>query len=155
MLEMKIRIEADNAVVAAIKDLTDVLNKLSLTADQECTLVLPINTKQTPKTEPETHAPSAVPIAPAVSATPAVPVTPPATQAPAAQPAPEAPAIPTAAPQYTLEMISAAGSALIDAGKMDRLLALLGKCGVDNLTALKPDQYGAMATDLRALGARI
>lgn len=82
----------------------------------------------------------------------AVPVVPTVPVAPA-QPA--APAVPTAAPQYTLEMIATAGSALIDAGKLDQLMALLGKYGVDSLTNLAPENYGAIAQELRALGARI
>ena len=87
----------------------------------------------------------------------AVPVVPtaPAQQAPVAPAQPAAPAVPTAAPQYTLEMIATAGSALIDAGKLDQLMALLGKYGVDSLTNLAPENYGAIAQELRALGARI
>lgn len=65
------------------------------------------------------------------------------------------PEVPTAAPQYTLEMISTAGASLIDAGKLDQLMALLGKYGVSSLTDLNPTHYGAVAADLRALGARI
>ena len=65
------------------------------------------------------------------------------------------PTVPTSAPQYTLEMIATAGSALIDAGKMDQLMQLLGKFGVASLTELAPDNYGAMANELRALGAAI
>lgn len=61
--------------------------------------------------------------------------------------------LPTAAPQYTLEMIANAGSALIDAGKLEPLMALLGKYGVDSLVHLPPEYYGAVAQDLRALGA--
>ena len=79
----------------------------------------------------------------------------PAPQAPVASAQPAAPAVPTAAPQYTLEMIATAGSALIDAGKLDQLMALLGKYGVDSLTNLAPENYGAIAQELRTLGARI
>ena len=63
--------------------------------------------------------------------------------------------IPTAAPQYTLDMIATAGSALIDAGKISQLMQLLSKFGVASLTELAPENYGAMAADLRALGASI
>jgi hypothetical protein len=52
-------------------------------------------------------------------------------------------------------MIATAGSALIDAGKLDQLMALLQKFGVDSLTSLSPKDYGAIASDLRLLGARI
>lgn len=63
--------------------------------------------------------------------------------------------VPTSAPQYTLEMIATAGSSLIDAGKLDQLMGLLGKFGVASLTELSPDSYGAMAGELRAMGATI
>ena len=78
----------------------------------------------------------------------------PVAQAPIAQ-APAASAVPTGAPTYTLEMIARAGTALVDAGKMDALCGLLAKYGVEALTALDPAQYGNFANDLRALGAQI
>ena len=52
-------------------------------------------------------------------------------------------------------MIARAGTALVDAGKMDALCGLLAKYGVEALTALDPAQYGNFANDLRALGAQI
>lgn len=87
--------------------------------------------------------PTAVPVA-----TPAPAVTPAANVAPAST-------VPTSAPQYTLGMIATAGTALIDAGKMDQLMALLGKFGASSLTEIAPQNYGAVATELRALGAAI
>lgn len=78
--------------------------------------------------------------------------------APAAVPAPQtaAPVMPVAgAPTYTLDQISKAGAALVDAGKMEPLLALLTKYGVQAITQLQPAQYGVFATELRALGAQI
>ena len=95
---------------------------------------------------------------PAQTATPIAPTVPVAVPAPAAAPAANvapAPAVPTSAPQYTLDMIATAGSALIDAGKMDQLMGLLGKFGVASLTELAPESYGAVANELRALGAAI
>lgn len=64
-------------------------------------------------------------------------------------------AVPTATPQYTLEMIAKAGTALIDAGKMAELSALLAKYGVEALTTLNPAHYGTFAAELRAMGAAI
>ena len=76
--------------------------------------------------------------------------------APAAPAAPAAQKpVPTGAPQYTLDMLATAGSALIDAGKMDQLVQLLTKFGVASLTDLQPEHYGAVANELRALGAAI
>ena len=76
-------------------------------------------------------------------------------------PAPVAPVnsaptvVPTAAPTYTLDMLAKAGTALVDAGKMPELMALLNRFGVEALTSLKPEMYGAMAFELRNLGAQI
>ena len=61
----------------------------------------------------------------------------------------------TGAPTYTLDQISRAGASLVDAGKMQQLLELLGRYGVQAVTQLQPEQYGAFATELRALGAQI
>ncbi len=63
--------------------------------------------------------------------------------------------IPTAAPTYTLDMLAAAGSALIDAGKINDLLGILSRYGVNALTELQPAVYGAVAAELRDLGAKI
>lgn len=81
-------------------------------------------------------------------------VTPPA---PSPAPAAQTPAntVPTGVPQYTMDMLAVAGTALIDAGRMGELCGLLAKYGVESVTALNPAQYGAFATDLRALGAQI
>ena len=105
-------------------------------------------------TPAQTVAPVAnVPVAPAVVQQ-AAPAVAPVAQAPIAQ-APVASAVPTGAPTYTLEMIARAGTALVDAGKMDALCNLLAKYQVEALTALDPAQYGNFANDLRALGAQI
>lgn len=108
---------------------------------------------------PAPTVPTRAPGAP-LSATPAQTAAQIAPAAPVVQPAPvantaPAPTAPTSAPQYTLDMIATAGSALIDAGKMDQLMQLLGKFGVASLTELAPESYGAVAGELRALGATI
>ncbi len=45
----------------------------------------------------------------------------------------------TTAPAYTLDQISKAGASLVDAGKMEQLLALLAKYGVQAVTQLQPE----------------
>lgn len=114
--------------------------------------VAPVNPAPAPTTSAQ------APVAP-LSATPAQTVAPAAPTVPVAAPAPtaqtQAPTVPTSAPQYTLEMIANAGTSLIDAGKMDQLIGLLGKFGVASLTELQPSSYGAVASELRALGATI
>lgn len=102
---------------------------------------------------PQTPGPAPAPVTPPPA--PAAPVTPPA-PAPAPAPQTAAPVMPVAgAPTYTLDQISKAGAALVDAGKMEPLLALLTKYGVQAITQLQPAQYGVFATELRALGAQI
>lgn len=93
-------------------------------------------------------APLATTMPPAPAAAPAAP--------PAPAPAPAAPAVPvTTAPTYTLDQIAKAGASLVDAGKMEPMLALLSRYGVQAVTQLAPEHYGAFATELRALGAQI
>ena len=125
---------------------------------QPATPTAPVNPTPAPVATP-TQAPGApLSATPAQTATPIAPTVPVAGLAPAAAPAANvapAPAVPTSAPQYTLDMIATAGSALIDAGKMDQLMQLLGKFGVASLTELAPESYGAVANELRALGAAI
>ena len=53
------------------------------------------------------------------------------------------------------DIVEKAGATLVDAGKMEPLLALLTKYGVQAITQLQPAQYGVFATELRALGAQI
>jgi hypothetical protein len=117
--------------------------------------------------KPSTYAPAPVLVSAAPAPIPAPPVMPapaPVYAAPApssayaAPPAvpPAAPA-PTSAPAYTLDQITRAGADLITAKPdlMNALMAMLPKYGVQTLAALKPDQFGAVATELRALGAKI
>lgn len=65
-------------------------------------------------------------------------------------------AVPVAAPpQYTTEQIMEAGATLMDAGKINELMALLQKFGVQAVMDLKPEQLGPFATAMRELGAKI
>ena len=92
---------------------------------------------------------------PAQTPAPAAPANPTAAPAPVTAPTP-APVVPvTAAPTYTLDQIATAGAALVNAGKMEQLLALLGKYGIQAITQLKAEQFGQFVTELRGLGAQI
>lgn len=165
MLEMKIKIEADAAVLKAIDKLTTALEKnaVNISVPQDTPApVAPV----APVATPVTHAPvppvtmppaTVVPTQP----TPAPVATPTHAPAPAAPvqtvaPTNPAPTVPvTTAPTYTLDQIAKAGASLVDAGKMEQLLALLAKYGVQAVTQLQPDQYGVFATELRTLGAQL
>lgn len=177
MLEMKITVTAPD-VVAAINNLAAALDGKNPhtvcnqygTDNKHIDNVGTVNMGMSGKAQPATPAapvnptpaptvPTQAPGAP-LSATPAQTAAQIAPTVPVAQPAPvantaPAPTVPTSAPQYTLDMIATAGSALIDAGKMDQLMQLLGKFGVASLTELAPESYGAVAGELRALGATI
>lgn len=157
MLEMKIKIEADAAVLKAIDKLTTALEKnaVNISVSQD-TPVAPV---ATPAPVPPVTVPpaSVVPTqpTPAPVATP-TPAPAPAAPAQTAAPTNPAPAVPvTTAPTYTLDQIAKAGASLVDAGKMEQLLALLAKYGVQAVTQLQPDQYGVFATELRTLGAQL
>lgn len=101
-------------------------------------------------------------IAPEVStpkpqAEPATPVTTePKQQAEPVTPEPQqVQAVPVTPISYTTEQLALAASQLIDTGKRDGLVALLGKFGVQALTDLPSEQYGAFATELRQMGANL
>lgn len=166
MMEMKIKVEAPD-LAAAIEKLAAAITPLDpsiLTPD----MPMPgaVQPPVAAPANPTTAAPVPTMTAPATAPTPSpTPVTSaqyggqtaaPTNPAPAAMPPQTAPAVPvTAAPAYDLDTISKAGAALVDAGKMEALLALLGRYGVAAVTQLKPEQYGGFVTELRALGAQI
>ena len=102
--------------------------------------------------------------APAAQPSPApVPVTPVPVAQPAAAPAPVAQPVPAPAPAaapttaraFRFEDIQLAATSLCDTGKRAEVLELLTKYGIQALSALPAEQYGAFATELRGLGAKI
>lgn len=178
MLEMKVTITAATDLMAVLNNIAAALDGKNphtvcnqFGADnkhidnmgvggnaQPATPTAPVNPTPAPVAAPAQAPGAPLSATPAQTATPIAPTVPVATPAPAVTPAANvapAPAVPTSAPQYTLDMIATAGSALIDAGKMDQLMGLLGKFGVASLTELAPESYGAVANELRALGAAI
>ncbi|MFL0197361.1 hypothetical protein ACJDU8_17600 [Clostridium sp. WILCCON 0269] len=64
-------------------------------------------------------------------------------------------AVPTAIQTYTMDQLALAATQLMDAGKQVQLQQLLASFGVQALTFLPKEQYGAFATQLRAMGAQI
>lgn len=147
MMEMKITVEAPDLATSILK-----LAEAIASGPDPALLVpdepLPVSGYPTTPTPAPVAAPSPSPT-PVTSA----PTAGPTSAAPGSTPAPAVPV--TSAPAYTLDQISRAGASLVDAGKMEQLLALLGRYGVQAVTQLQPEQYGAFATELRALGAQI
>lgn len=171
MMEMKITVEAPDLAASILKLAKAIASGPDpdiLTPDEPLP-VASYPTAPAPAPAPAPAAPAPAPAAP-VSPAPVTPTQTPASTAtpPVAAPAPTvgqtsaapgntpAPTVPvTGAPTYTLDQISRAGASLVDAGKMQQLLELLGRYGVQAVTQLQPEQYGAFATELRALGAQI
>ena len=180
MMEMKITVEAPDLAASILK-----LAEAIASGPDPALLIpdepLPVSAyPATPAAAPV--APVAAPVAPVAAPVSLAPVNPtpgpaPTTAAPVAAPSPSptpvtnaptagptsavpgntpAPTVPvTTAPTYTLDQIAKAGASLVDAGKMEQLLALLAKYGVQAVTQLQPDQYGVFATELRTLGAQL
>ena len=151
MLEIKVTIEAP--------ELSNAINNLATALISRKELSSPaftdeINAKKG-FIQPEPPAPVTPPQVPVQQ--PAIPVQPlTVPTAPVQQVAAPTSTVPVAPPQqYTLEQIMQAGAALMDANKMYELSGLLQTFGVAAVTQLKPEQYGAFATALRALGAKI
>ena len=102
---------------------------------------------------PATAAAASVAPAPPAPA-PAAPTEPVPTASALAAPAAAVP-LATAPQQYTLAELQKAVMPLLDAGRMADLQQVLAKYGAQDLTKVPAEQYGALAADFRALGARL
>lgn len=134
-----------------IKKVIDSLSETSATVS-----VHPI-TKQEPLSAPT---PTDAPVQPATP--PQVPttnssITPTPTAVPvqSAIPATTPSAVPTAPQTYTFDQLAVAATQLVDAGRVGEVQQLLASFGVQALTMLPKEQYGAFATALRQMGAKI
>lgn len=96
----------------------------------------------------------AVPNVPTATTPAAVPGSVPTTPASAPTAAPGS--VPTTgAPTYTMDQLAVAATQLVDAGRQAEVVQLLASFGVQALTALPKEHYGAFATQLRAMGAKL
>lgn len=101
------------------------------------------------------HAVPAVPVAPPMQSAPeATPQAPP-TPVPSVAPTPPSGAVPTTAQSYTIDQLAVAATQLVDAGRQGEVVQMLQQFGGPPLTAVPKEHYGAVATHLRALGAKI
>lgn len=120
---------------------------------QEAPVEAPVNPPVAPVTDPVNGATPVTTTAPIAAAPTPVPVSDPA-------PVTAATSEPVPTPAYvdkvfTFEDITAAGSQLLEQGKMPQLMDLLKGYGVQAVTQLKPEQYADVAAGLRGLGASI
>ena len=151
-MEIKVTIEAPE-LAKAINNLAAALSKVEIAK--------PVESKISPAPKPIENA--TVPAPKTVESKSAEPIKqaesiPPAIAAPTTKPIAAVPvtAVPVAeAPQYTVKQLMDAGAVLLDAGKINDLKNLLSSFGVEAVTHLKPEQFGAFATGLRKLGAEI
>ena len=144
-MEVNVKIEAPD-LSAAILRLAEAIAPKAVTT--------PVGQPVIPTASaPITPAPTTPAPAPGPTAAPVPTAGPSAATVPGNAPAPVVPV--AAAPSYSMEQIATAGAALVDAGKRDQLLELLGRFGVQAVTQLQPAQFGVFAAELRALGAQI
>ena len=154
MIPTTIMLTLDEQSLEAINRLISALEKVNPTS----VTPVPPTVQVTPAA-----AVSSTPLSVASVASTAAPV--PTAQAPVQQPVAQTPvtevqqsaAIPTShvAQAYTVEQLQMAMAPLADAGKMEEIRALLNSFGVPSIMDLQPDQYGALATALRGMGAQI
>ena len=158
------RIEAPE-LTAAINSLADALKGRSVSVLDTSSIAAkpqqetPVQAPTTPPVAVQTPTPTAAPATTGVngasSATTPAPAPAPV-EAPA--PAPAATSNPAPVPAtrvYTFDDITAAGSQLLELGKMPQLMELLKGYGVQAVTQLKPEQYADVAKGLKELGANI
>lgn len=117
-------------------------------------------TQQQQTQQQQTQQPVQVPTQQPVQQQPAptqqqVPTQQPAQQVQPAQPVQQQQVPTQQAQTYTIDELGKASALLMDAGKQQDLVNLLGQFGVQALTQLPESQYGAFATALRGLGAQI
>lgn len=167
-----ITLTADKLLLAALSGAKTIANIQTLPqapAPEEPHPTTPVQYAQPnrPVSAPAQVAPTAaptVPISPTQAYAPApthpnAPITPPPAAPVTTYAAPTAtqgnPAPVAAAPAYNIDDLARAAAQLMDAGKQQQLFDLLKQFQVQGLRDLKPEQYGAFATVLRQMGARI
>lgn len=148
MLEIKVTVDFPG-LPEALTALADALGKRTETGCHRCST-------QTDEVKEVEAAAAANPTAPAQAASTTVTAAP--THAQPTAPttaAPTASAVRAETETYTLDALSRAGAALVDAGMMPQLLDLLTKYGVRAVVQLPKEQYSAFAGELKALGAQL
>lgn len=166
MFEVKVTIESP-ALVEAMNNLASaIVSGMTVKIPEVKVDAQPVQNQQTTPAAPAQESTQEAPVAPTqtqpfMNAPTAAPAPTVPTQAPVQQvPTPAAPTQPaqqeaTAKAPITLEAISRAGAALVDQGKMQQIMGLLSKYGVQAITQLQPNTYEAFAAEMRTLGAQI
>lgn len=162
-MTLNVKITGLDNLVAVLERLTTAPQIASATTPVQVTPNIPAQSTPDPVQVPQeapvvSVMPVDQPIVPQAVAA-AVPVAQPTVQVPVApatatpQAAPSA--VPTTVQTYTQDQLALAASTLVDAGRFSEVQALVASFGVQALTQLPRELYGAFATQLRALGAKI
>lgn len=174
MIEIKFKGDLKD-VITEIVNFRDALNAPlnpnldSAGASQNATPSASVNSAANvvPAHEPSPQVtPAEAPAAPAPAVEKATPA--PATEPITRESTPNTPEIPKATPdapvaavpvapakEYSLDELLTATAPLMDAGKIADLQALMQKYGVASMMEIPKEKYGELATDLRALGAKL
>lgn len=174
MIEIKFKGDLKD-VITEIVNFRDALNAPlnpnldSAGASQNATPSAAVNSAANvvPAHEPSPQVtPAEAPAAPAPAVEKATPA--PATEPITLESTPNTPEIPKATPdalvaavpvapakEYSLDELLTATAPLMDAGKIADLQALMQKYGVASMMEIPKEKYGELATDLRALGAKL
>ena len=147
-IDINIHIDADERFCRALDNLANTLLSLVIVSEERKEAN---DAEAEPATVSAAPATVSAPSAP-VQAAPALAAVPVATAPPAPAPVPT---VPTAAQTYTQDQLALAASGLVDAGRMTELQQLLASFNVQALTQLPKEHYGAFATKLREMGAKI
>lgn len=169
-MEIKVTVGVTPSLEKILEDLTTFLPKTTASIDSQKVAEsimpeLPPVQQQQQQAVPTQQAPvqQQAPAQQQAPVTPTQPQAVPTQQAPVQQQAPTTPAsqqqqpqaVPTSAPTYTFDQLAVAATQLMDAGRMADLQQLLSSFGVQALMELPETQFGAFATKLRELGAKI
>lgn len=147
-IEAPTLVDALNNLAAALSGGTVApVNRVNMTAPAPTNVDVQVAPAPDANPTPAPVAPTAAPVSSVTDPTPAAT---PNAAANAAAPSPGADPKPV-----TFDDIVAAGSQLLDAGRMGDLLNLLKGFGVQAITQLKPEQFPDVAVALRGLGAKI
>ena len=158
MFEVKVTIESP-ALVEAMNNLASaIVSGMTVKVPEVKAVAQPVQNQQTAPAAPTQEVPQTpVQTQPIMNVPTAAPAPTAPTQAPVQQTpvAPTQPAQQAAKTPITLEAISRAGAALVDQGKMQQIMGLLSKYGIQAITQLQPNTYEAFAAEMRTLGAQI
>ena len=144
---LNIKIEATPEFCKALDNIANTITAAFCVTAEKAAGVPPMAQAPAIVPQEQTPAPESAPTPPPAPV--AVPV---ATAPPAPAPVPT---VPTTAQTYTQDQLALAASGLMDAGKLADLQQLLASFNVASLVQLPKEQYGAFATKLREMGAKI